>query len=163
MVTSEKEAFAQRLNLALDGIDFPGKGAGRQTRLAGMVSRRKRVSQKGVRKWLEGYAIPGLDYQVILCELTGARREWLAYGTGAMIQDDAGYQWTELPDSSLGESNEIDDQSGIYHLGNAASIRRDVDSIPDPVLKQKAELLVRRIADGSISADKLDAVLRLLL
>ena len=79
MVMNEKrKAFAARLNEALDDIQFPEKGYGRQQALADQMH----VSQKGARKWLEGESLPE---QFRIVDLAGWLRvsfEWLATGQG---------------------------------------------------------------------------------
>ena len=79
MVTDdEKQAFAARLNEALNDIRFPAKGAGRQGGLGAKMG----VSQKGARKWLEGESIPETSRMFELARWLGVNFEWLATGRG---------------------------------------------------------------------------------
>jgi transcriptional regulator with XRE-family HTH domain len=79
MVTEDqKRAFADRLNEALDDIDFPAKGDGRQ----GALGERMSVSQKGARKWLEGEAIPTTTRIMELAQWLNVNFEWLAMARG---------------------------------------------------------------------------------
>lgn len=82
MVTIDRyKEFSQRLNAALDHINFPPKGKNRQQKLGDLFN----VGQKGARKWLESEAIPKqVRHQEIIeklnesgAEITG---EWLFYG-----------------------------------------------------------------------------------
>lgn len=79
MVTyTEKEAFSDRLNSALDRIDAPEKGKGRQVWLAKQVG----VSQKGARKWLESESIPGMENLIKIAKIVNQPAEWLLTGRG---------------------------------------------------------------------------------
>jgi transcriptional regulator with XRE-family HTH domain len=81
MVTDvERAAFAKRLNQALDELEFPISGAGRQTQLAKMFH----VSQKGARKWLVGEAMPSMARLTEMARDLGLSAEWLLTGLGPM-------------------------------------------------------------------------------
>lgn len=54
---AEKSAFAARLNEICDDQKIPPKGHARQTTLAKVFG----LTQKGVRKWLEGEGYPSLE------------------------------------------------------------------------------------------------------
>lgn len=84
MVTTQKEreAFAARLNLALDRAGVPPKGKGRQD----AVAERYGVSQKGARKWLEGEACPVMARLTQIARDLKISSEWLLTGRGAMIE-----------------------------------------------------------------------------
>lgn len=75
-----RREFAERLNLALDELNFPAKGTGRQTLLARKLGR----SQKGVRRWLEGEGLPRPKDIERLAQLCNIRKEWLLFGLGPM-------------------------------------------------------------------------------
>jgi hypothetical protein len=77
-VDSEKQAFAARLNEALDNIGVPKKHDGRQ----GAVGKMFEVSQKGARKWLEGEGFPTVDICIAIATRTGVHYEWLMTGRG---------------------------------------------------------------------------------
>lgn len=74
----ERRAFAARLNELLDGMGWPGKGAGRQVLLAQTLQ----LSQKGVRKWLEGEGFPTFERCVQLARMGDVSIEWLVTGRG---------------------------------------------------------------------------------
>lgn len=71
-------AFSSRLNELLDARDFPPKQRGRQVALAKVVG----LSQKGVRKWLEGEGMPELVRIIELAVKFQCHVEWLAAGRG---------------------------------------------------------------------------------
>lgn len=79
-LSDERQAFAKRLNQALDRAGFPPKGRGRQIQ----VARRYGVSQKGARKWLEGEAIPHRKRLPHFARDLDVRYEWLVSGEGSM-------------------------------------------------------------------------------
>lgn len=66
-----RQRFALRLNAALDVIGFPAKNDGRQTALARVMTkiRGKPITQKGVRKWLEGEAMPTEENRYALIQI----------------------------------------------------------------------------------------------
>lgn len=86
------EGFARRLNQALDAAGYPPKGAGRQVALAKAMG----ISQKGVRKWLEGEGFPSTKRIQALAELLGVSFGWLISGKGSM-QVEAQTQTTTAP------------------------------------------------------------------
>lgn len=76
--TQEHADFARRLNEALDRMDFPAKGKGRQLALAKALG----VTQKGARKWLEGEGMPEISRISLLAKFANVPFEWLATGRG---------------------------------------------------------------------------------
>lgn len=80
-----RREFAARLNEALDDLKIPNKDKGRQTRAGKLFG----VSQKGVRKWLEGEGLPKTNRIAKMATLLGVRQEWLLFGLGPKrpIQD----------------------------------------------------------------------------
>lgn len=88
MVTYEDDTmrrkFAARLNRCLDARDFPDKFHGRQTRLAEALGG---VSQKGVRKWLEGESIPGTRNMARLAAFLGISVAELQHGDENIVRD----------------------------------------------------------------------------
>lgn len=80
MVTADdiKQAFARRLNEALDDARFPPKGAGRQV----AAGERYGVSQKGAGKWLEGDGMPETTKAIEIATDLGVSFEWLMTGRG---------------------------------------------------------------------------------
>lgn len=95
MEKDEKQAFSERLNDALDAINFPAKHAGRQTQLAKDMG----VSQKGARKWLEGEAIPAQENLMKLTRLAKVGLDWLATGRPEGQRDSSYYNTSSLPAS----------------------------------------------------------------
>ncbi len=79
MVTKDdKQKFSERLNAVLDRAGAPAKGKGRQLYLAEQFG----LSQKGVRKWLEGESIPSYERSLEIVkkfESTGVTGEWLFF------------------------------------------------------------------------------------
>jgi transcriptional regulator with XRE-family HTH domain len=75
---SEKQRFSSRLNDALDNIQFPKLGAGRQARLAEMME----AAPQAAGQWLKGEAFPPTSVLVKLAQLTKTRSNWLLSGTG---------------------------------------------------------------------------------
>ncbi len=78
-MSTPKQAFAERLNDALDNIRFPALGKGRLSRLAEIIG----SSQQETDRWLKGVAFPPTSALVKLAELTQTRSNWLLSGHGA--------------------------------------------------------------------------------
>jgi len=76
--SSERDRFAQRLNDALDNIDFPKLGAGRQARLSELLD----IPASNVAHWLKGESFPRTSALVKLSDLTKTRSNWLLSGQG---------------------------------------------------------------------------------
>ncbi len=76
--SSERKRFAQRLNDALDNIQFPALGAGRRSRLSELLE----VPAEDVNDWLSGDAFPRTSALVKLSDLTQTRSNWLLSGQG---------------------------------------------------------------------------------
>jgi hypothetical protein len=76
--SSERSRFAERLNDALDNIQFPKLGAGRQSRLSELLD----VSAADVGHWLKGESFPRTSALVKLSDLTKTRSNWLLSGQG---------------------------------------------------------------------------------
>ncbi|MFD1557057.1 helix-turn-helix domain-containing protein [Paraburkholderia silviterrae] len=91
VIDDTRQAFAARLNEALDDIAFPPKGKGRQQALGDRMG----VSQKGARKWLEGESKPEQSKVLKLSSWLQVNFEWLATGNGE--------KRTVLYDSQSGE------------------------------------------------------------
>lgn len=75
---SEKQRFSSRLNDALDNIQFPKLGAGRQARLAELME----TPPQATGQWLKGEAFPPTSVLVKLAKLTNTRSNWLLSGIG---------------------------------------------------------------------------------
>ncbi|AMO55650.1 LexA family protein [Endozoicomonas montiporae] len=74
--SDERADFAKRLNQALDKINFPVKGKGRQLELAKMFG----ISQHAARKWLEGESMPNTKRLPELAGRLQVTTEWLLSG-----------------------------------------------------------------------------------
>lgn len=74
----EKAAFAARLNEICDDMKVPPKGQARQTTLAIIFG----ITQKGVRKWLEGEGYPSIDMARRIAMWADVHFEWLMTGRG---------------------------------------------------------------------------------
>ena len=87
-----KDTFSQRLNRVLDDAGFPPKGKGRQTELARLVSQLtgEKISQKGVRRWLEVETHPRPSKARALCKEFGVSYDWLMTGRGNMRAGEEG-------------------------------------------------------------------------
>ncbi|MTI13805.1 LexA family protein [Sansalvadorimonas verongulae] len=72
----EKRDFAKRLNKALDDINFPKKGKGRQIVLAELFG----VTQHAARKWLVGDSMPSTKRLPDLAKKLNVSTEWLLSG-----------------------------------------------------------------------------------
>jgi transcriptional regulator with XRE-family HTH domain len=70
--------FSHRLNKVLDDVGFDAKGSGRQVQLGKAIG----LTQKGVRKWLEGEGLPELSRLVQIAVHFNVSFEWLATGRG---------------------------------------------------------------------------------
>ena len=77
-----KDGFAARLHEALDDLGWPQRG--RASKLRGMLP--FTMSEKGVKKWLDGESRPEQDKLAIICAITGCLGEWLLTGIGPKKQ-----------------------------------------------------------------------------
>jgi hypothetical protein len=75
---NEKKRFAERLNDALDNIQFPKLGAGRKSHLAEHLGK-PAIEVNG---WLKGHAFPPTSVLIKLPDLTQTRSNWLLSGSG---------------------------------------------------------------------------------
>lgn len=126
MVTiDEKQAFSARLNLVLDEEGLPPKGRGRQNKLASDWD----LSQKGVRKWLEGEGIPETTRLIEMAKRYRVSFEWLATGRDPItLQPSQSVIRTLQPDSLAGQDS---DASAVAKRLAAAIIKADLDGMPD--------------------------------
>ena len=76
--SSERIRFAERLNDALDNIQFPKLGSGRQSRLSELLG----IPVPDIGEWLKGNAFPKTSALVKLSDLTKVRSNWLLSGQG---------------------------------------------------------------------------------
>lgn len=75
---SDKQAFAQRFNEALDTAGFPAKGHGRQAAVAEFFKR----SGRAVQRWLVGDGMPDASEWQTMADRLNVRVEWLFFGLG---------------------------------------------------------------------------------
>ena len=75
---NEKLRFAERLNDALDNVQYPKLGSGRKSRLAELLGN----PSIEVNRWLKGQAFPPTSVLVKLSDLTKTRSNWLLSGNG---------------------------------------------------------------------------------
>lgn len=73
--------FAIRLNEVCDDMLVPPKGQARQTQLAKLFG----LTQKGVRKWLEGEGYPSIAMGVKIAEWANVSFDWLMTGRGPKV------------------------------------------------------------------------------
>ena len=81
-MSNEKARFAERLNDALDNVQFPKTGTGRKARLAELLEK----TQAEVNQWLKGDSFPPTSVLVKLSDLTQTRSNWLLSGQGEPYQ-----------------------------------------------------------------------------
>lgn len=94
-LTSERTAFAQRLNQALNesSEQIPQEGKGRQS----VVGQLFGVDQKAARKWLKGEGFPTLEKCTDIAKRLNVSMEWLLTGRGdKRIMDNLNAQLAEL-------------------------------------------------------------------
>lgn len=81
----EIQDFSNRLNELLDARNFPAKGKGRQVELG----KRYSLTQKAVRKWVEGEGLPEIVRLIQISRDFGCNFEWLATGNGPRDSENA--------------------------------------------------------------------------
>lgn len=79
-----KQAFAERLNLAMELAGYPVRGRAR------VLSKKFDVSDKGAGKWIKGEAIPETAKIPLIAAFLNVNSEWLLSGVGTMKR-----QWHE--------------------------------------------------------------------
>jgi hypothetical protein len=84
-MSNEKIRFSERLNDALDNVQFPKLGGGRKSRLAEHLGK----PSIEVNRWLKGQAFPPTSVLITLSDLTKARSNWLLSGNGEAYEADA--------------------------------------------------------------------------
>lgn len=100
---SELIEFSNRLNYALDLVNFPRKGEGRQVAMAELCG----VSTKGARRWLEAESYPDTGRIVEISEKLNISVEWLMTGVGKIESStmlnklpnvgNTEFEWTKIP------------------------------------------------------------------
>ncbi|MDH0293379.1 LexA family transcriptional regulator [Pseudomonas sp. GD04087] len=84
-----RDAFAARLNRALDGMPEIRQERGRNVDLHGALEKLgARAKKQATHKWLTGASIPERDNMELLARWLGVRVEWLEYGLGEMRESD---------------------------------------------------------------------------
>jgi len=77
-MSSEKQKFSQRLNEALDDMNYPRIGHGRQSALA----KELKLSAQVVGAWLKGEDFPKTSQLVKISQFLDVRSNWLLSGVG---------------------------------------------------------------------------------
>lgn len=77
-MSSEKQKFSQRLNEALDDMNYPRIGHGRQSALA----KELKLSAQIVGGWLKGESFPKTSQLVKISQFLDVRSNWLLSGVG---------------------------------------------------------------------------------
>ncbi len=77
-MSTPKQAFARRLNEALDRVRFPAQGKGRLSQLSELLG----SDPEETDRWLKGSAFPPTSVLVKLAALTQTRSNWLFTGQG---------------------------------------------------------------------------------
>lgn len=84
-----RDAFAARLNRALDEMPEIRRERGRNVDLHGALEKLgARAKKQATHKWLTGASIPERDNMELLARWLGVRVEWLEYGLGEMRESD---------------------------------------------------------------------------
>lgn len=78
-MSSEKEKFSERLNEALDDMNYPAMGHGRQSALA----RELDLSPQVIGSWLKGDDFPKTSQLVKISQFLDVRSNWLLSGVGS--------------------------------------------------------------------------------
>jgi len=76
---SEKEKFSQRLHEALDDMNYPRMGHGRQSAL----TKELQLSSQIVGSWLKGEGFPKTSQLVKVSDFLNVRSNWLLSGIGS--------------------------------------------------------------------------------
>ncbi len=76
---SEKEKFSQRLNEALNDMNYPPMGHGRQSALA----KELKLSPQVIGRWLKGEDFPKTSQLVKISQFLDVRSNWLLSGVGS--------------------------------------------------------------------------------
>jgi len=78
-MSKEKKKFSQRLHEALDDMNYPRMGHGRQSALA----KELKLSPQLIGKWLKGEDFPKTSQLVKVSQFLSVRSNWLLSGAGS--------------------------------------------------------------------------------
>jgi len=78
-MSKEKKKFAERLHEALDDMNYPRMGHGRQSALA----KELKLSPQLIGKWLKGEDYPKTSQLVKVSQFLNVRSNWLLSGAGS--------------------------------------------------------------------------------
>lgn len=78
-MNNEKQKFAERLHEALDDMNYPRMGHGRQSAL----SKELKLSPQLIGKWLKGEEYPKTSQLVKVSQFLNVRSNWLLSGVGS--------------------------------------------------------------------------------
>lgn len=111
-----KSTFAERLNTALDILDFPPKGRGRVIKLAEMTG----LTNKGVGKWFRGIGSPPANKYNALAKLLKVNATWLKTGEGPMMEPLPVYPASDFL---------LSDKEPIQTINSNINVRHDLFAI----------------------------------
>lgn len=78
-MSNEKEKFSERLNEALDDMNYPTMGHGRQSALSSEL----KLSPQIIGSWLKGDDFPKTSQLVRISQFLDVRSNWLLSGVGS--------------------------------------------------------------------------------
>ena len=85
----EREAFAKRLLSALARVGDDGSSSARLAREFNLRYSGKAITLHAARKWLLGEAFPAQDKLRVLAAWLGVPAEWLRFGDGPALSNEA--------------------------------------------------------------------------
>jgi hypothetical protein len=139
-----RDAFAARLNRALDDRPEVRKGRGRNVDMHAALKRfGVEATTQGTNKWLRAESMPEKDKMRQLAAWLGVRAQWLEYGEGEMKdagRSDGARESTSIPPTA---SNEVAESRASYKDGKYQSAtpehRQAVDDLVDQLLDLSPE------------------------
>lgn len=150
-----RRGFSLRLNDALDRVGVPPKNEGRQTTLARLLKdvTGRAISQKGVRKWLEGEAMPTEENRQALVRICGVSYQWLF---GSVISKTPYKSFECELDSQLETSAGVRGVREPVASYNKAlnTMKLSLDVLPENVSPQVVDLIQKILSksrDGKLS------------
>ncbi len=133
-VIDEKEAFANRLNQALNDSGYPVKGENRQA----IVGKIFGVTQKAARKWLEGEGMPTLERCIIISKQLDVNFEWLMTGRSENDPEDDSINEERSPHHVANFQHKV-----IFELFDGLTKRQQVEAIKqlENIVKTNKQIL----------------------
>ena len=154
-----RRRFSLRLNEALDRAGVPPKNEGRQTTLARRLKETtgRSISQKGVRKWLEGEAMPTEENRQALVRICRVSYQWLFGSAGAEAQDYAaiGADGDRRPKPGL-PLEVRESQTNVYEISpplpdRVADLMSALPENISPQVQALIQQILRKSKDGKLS------------